>query len=389
MRLPEADRSSQMPPNYTERRGKAKFDVALYAFCGSRVMRKGYDRRDADRVHLGVNTLPPTRPIPMDTAAANLASAAPQPVPVVGEPVTLQPVLVERIWGVPSLSPWHKGGANASIGEIWLTAETCVAEAGAGEGHSLAALTAAAPVSFGDPRGEGFPLLIKLLFPREKLSVQVHPNDAEAQALGMPRGKTECWYVLEAQPGAEVAVGFREPLTTAQIADAIHDGSLEGKLRMLPVKAGDMVFVDAGTVHAIGPGMVVLETQQYSDTTYRLWDYGRPRELHVEAGMAVTRTDTKAGLVAPEQHGAFTRLVSSEYFRVDRFDLSDGQSVTLGDAGRLQILIALSGGCAAVTEEGVAYPLAYGQAVVLPAVDTAYDLLSEEQTAQVIRILQP
>ncbi len=323
----------------------------------------------------------------MEIAAAKPASA--QPASAIAEPVTLAPVLVERIWGVDSLAPWHGGGANASIGEIWLTADTCVAETGAAEGHSLAALTAAAPVAFGDPRGEGFPLLIKLLFPREKLSVQVHPDDAQAQALGMPRGKTECWYVLEAQPGAEVAVGFREPLSTAEIAASIQDGSIEGKLRMIPVKAGDMVYVDAGTVHAIGPGMVVLETQQYSDTTYRLWDYGRPRELHVEAGMAVTRTDTKAGLVSPEKHSHFTRLVSSAYFRVDRFELAGGEATALGETGGLQILIALRSGCAAVTGEGVAYPLAYGQAVVLPAGDTAYELLCEEESAQVIRVLQP
>ena len=323
----------------------------------------------------------------MEIAAAKPASA--QPASAIAEPVTLAPVLVERIWGVDSLAPWHGGGANASIGEIWLTADTCVAETGAAEGHSLAALTAAAPVAFGDPRGEGFPLLIKLLFPREKLSVQVHPDDAQAQALGMPRGKTECWYVLEAQPGAEVAVGFREPLSTAEIAASIQDGSIEGKLRMIPVKAGDMVYVDAGTVHAIGPGMVVLETQQYSDTTYRLWDYGRPRELHVEAGMAVTRTDTKAGLVSPEKHNRFTRLVSSAYFRVDRFELAGGEATALGETGGLQILIALRSGCAAVTGEGVAYPLAYGQAVVLPAGDTAYELLCEEESAQVIRVLQP
>ncbi len=325
----------------------------------------------------------------MDIGTVNTAPSKTQVAPVVAEPVTLSPVLVERIWGVDSLAPWHSGGENASIGEIWLTAESCVAESGAAKGHSLAALTAAAPVAFGDSREEGFPLLIKLLFPREKLSVQVHPNDAQAQALGMPRGKTECWYVLEAQPGAEVAVGFRDPLSTAEIAASIGDGSIESKLRMLPVKAGDMVFVDAGTVHAIGPGMVVLETQQYSDTTYRLWDYGRPRELHVDAGMTVTRTDTKAGLVKSEPHGAFTRLVSSEYFRVDRFSLTGGQEVPLNEGGRLQILIALGNGCAVVAEDGTAYPLAYGQAVVLPADETAYDLLCEDETSAVIRILQP
>ena len=310
-------------------------------------------------------------------------------------PVTLTPVLVERIWGVDSLVPWHSGGLGGPVGEIWLTADTCVAESGGAPGpagntgHTLAELTAAAPAAFGDPRGEGFPLLIKLLFPREKLSVQVHPDDAQAQALGMPRGKTECWYVLEAQPGAEVAVGFRKPLSVAEVAASIRNGSLESELRMLPVKAGDMVFVDAGTVHAIGPGMVVLETQQYSDTTYRLWDYGRPRDLHIEAGVAVTRTESEAGLVTPEAHGAFTRMVSSAYFRVDRFSLAGGQPTPLEEAGRLQILIALGNGCVAVAEDGAAYPLAFGQAVVLPAVNIAYRLLANDGTAEVIRVLQP
>ena len=305
-------------------------------------------------------------------------------------PLTLTPVLVERIWGVDSLAPWHAGDrSKGAVGEIWLTAESCVVESGAAASRTLAEVTAATPVAFGDPRGEGFPLLIKLLFPREKLSVQVHPNDAEAQALGMPRGKTECWYVLQAEPGAEVAVGFREPLATDEVAASIRDGSLESKLRMLPVKAGDMVFVDAGTVHAIGPGMVVLETQQYSDTTYRLWDYGRPRELHVEAGMAVTRTDTAAGLAEPEPHGDFTRLVSSDYFRVDQFMLEGGHGVALMESDRLQILIALAGGCAVLDEGGVSYPLAYGQAVVLPANGTAYELVAEDKSAEVIRVLQP
>ncbi len=326
----------------------------------------------------------------MEDASANTTSLFSGTASLPLEPVTLAPVLVERIWGVDTLAPWHVGDpAKGPIGEIWLTADTCVAESGPAAGRTLAQLTAATPTAFGDARGEGFPLLIKLLFPREKLSVQVHPNDAEAQALGMPRGKTECWYVLKAQTGAEVAVGFREPLSTDEIAASIREGSLESKLRMLPVKAGDMVFVDAGTVHAIGPGMVVLETQQYSDTTYRLWDYGRPRELHIEAGMAVTRTDTRAGLVAPEPHKTFTRLVSSVYFQVDRFALTGGEAVALDEAGRLQILLALAPGCAAVDEDGVAYPLAYGQAVVLPADDTAYELITENPSAEVIRVLQP
>ena len=339
--------------------------------------------RIARRVHsscpMSAMTSSPIR----TTSASALVSTA---------PVVLEPILVERIWGVHSLAPWHATTGEKAlakpIGEIWLTAETCQATGGAGQGQTLSALTAASPEAFGDSRRHGFPLLIKLLFPREKLSVQVHPDDKQAQALGMPRGKTECWYVLSAEPGAQVAVGFREPLTTAQVTAAIHDGSLESRLRMIEVKAGDMVFVDAGTVHAIGPGMVVLETQQYSDTTYRLWDYGRPRELHVEAGMAVTRTTSDAGLVQPEQMGGFTRLVSSPYFLVDRFSLTAGGTQPLRGAEKLQILIALGEGCDLIGNDDAPLPLPRGQAVVLPIATREYSLRADN-AVEIVRVLQP
>ena len=139
---------------------------------------------------------------------------------------------------------------------------------------TLGEVTREWPKEFGAEQPGEFPLLMKFLFPREWLSVQVHPNDAEAQAIGQPRGKNECWYVLSAEPDAKLALGFREKMTPAEIERAIHEGTLESKLQYVPVKAGDMVYVEAGTIHAIGPGMVVLETQQYSDTTYRLYDYG-------------------------------------------------------------------------------------------------------------------
>ena len=307
------------------------------------------------------------------------------------EPIILDPILVERIWGVRSLEPWHKDGTEPlekPIGEIWLTADTCIASSGHAKGRTLGELTAAHPERFGDPRQEGFPLLIKLLFPREKLSVQVHPNDEQARSLGMPRGKTECWYVLDAEPGAEIAVGFKEQLTTDEIAASIQDGSIEAKLRMIAVKAGDMIFVDANTVHAIGPGMVVLETQQYSDTTYRLWDYGRPRELHVKAGMAVTRTDTKAGLVPPVSMNGFTRLASSSYFFVDRFELAGKERKHLDSTDKLQILVALGEGCRLVLDEHGSIDLPRAHAVVLPATGSRYALESPSR-AEVMRILQP
>ncbi len=306
-------------------------------------------------------------------------------------PFALEPVLVERIWGTDDLTPWHATpSAGRAIGEIWLTAESCKVESGVFAQRTLEQVTSSFPEALGDPEREGFPLLIKLLFPREKLSVQVHPNDAEARALGMPRGKTECWYVLSAEPGAQVALGFEEPLNPEQVKTAIQEGTLEAKLRMLPVKAGDLIFVDAGTIHAIGPGMVVLETQQYSDTTYRLWDYGRPRELHVDAGSAVTKAQTAAGLVAPEQKQGYTRLVSCEYFAVDRFQLTKDEAVNLdptGETSRLQILIALEDGCRLDGEGGV-QTLPRAKAVVLPAGGGSHHLHGKAG-AQVIRILQP
>jgi mannose-6-phosphate isomerase len=123
--------------------------------------------------------------------------------------VTLTPLLKERVWGTKTLPAWlPKPSGEGPIGEAWLTAEECV-----GGGRPLGALAAASPEAFGAGDGAGFPLLLKLLFPEERLSVQVHPNDAQAQAMGLPRGKTECWYVVSAEPGATVAVGLVEPMT--------------------------------------------------------------------------------------------------------------------------------------------------------------------------------
>jgi len=301
-------------------------------------------------------------------------------------PLVLEPVAKERIWGAETLPACYPTPApGVRIGELWLTAEECVVSGGTIAGKTLAEIAAAAPDVL--RAQQGFPLLLKVLLPREKLSVQVHPNDAEARALGQPRGKTECWYVLDASPGAEVAVGLKSALTRQEIAASIRDGSLEDKLRMIPVRAGDMVFVDAGTVHAIGPGMMVLETQQYSDITYRLYDYGRPRELHVDQGLAVTRTETRAGLSSPVAMEGFTRLVSCEYFAVDRFDLQAGEACVLGEALSLQVLFAMEPGCS-VSGGGVELALPAGKAVVLPAEGISY-IARVSRSAALVRVVAP
>jgi mannose-6-phosphate isomerase len=298
-------------------------------------------------------------------------------------PVSLLPIFQERIWGVERLPEWYpQPAAGKPIGEAWLTAETCVAQGGVLAGKSLAEITKLHPRKFAGGEAAEFPLLIKTLFPREKLSVQVHPNDAQAQALGEARGKTECWYVLSAEPGAEVAVGFREEISLDEIREAIGAGTLEDKLRYLPVKAGDMVYVDAGTVHAIGPDMVVLETQEYSDITYRLYDYGRPREMHVDAGLKVSRTKTDAGLVTPVSMDGFMRLVACDYFVVDRFSVSS-EAKALRMAGQMQMLFALGEGAVVESDLG-STRLEAGAIVLLPAEGVEYAVRGD-----VIRIAQP
>jgi mannose-6-phosphate isomerase len=163
-------------------------------------------------------------------------------------------------------------------------------------------------------------LLVKYIFTSEKLSVQVHPSDAQSIAQGLGRqGKEECWLVIAADPGAALAIGFREPASADQIRAAALDGSIEELLAWHKVQAGDFFYIPAGTVHVIGAGVGLIEVQQNSDITYRLYDYGRPRELHLDAGLAVARGEPHdlalRRHVAP--HGNVT-LVDGPLFRLDR-----------------------------------------------------------------------
>ena len=133
-------------------------------------------------------------------------------------------------------------------------------------------------------------LLVKYIFTSEKLSVQVHPSDAQTLAAGLGRkGKEECWLIVDAEPGAVLGIGFREALGGEAMRDAALDGGIERLLEWYPVRPGDFFYIPAGTVHAIGAGISLIEVQQNSDITYRLYDYGRPRELHLDEGVAVAR----------------------------------------------------------------------------------------------------
>ncbi len=272
-------------------------------------------------------------------------------------PFRLKPWFSERVWGKKDLRPWYADtGTTELVGEAWLTGPQCVVETGPFAGRTLASVAAEV--------GGEFPLLVKLLFPAEKLSVQVHPDDAQARALGETRGKTECWYVLEAEPGAAVALGLKAGVDAAAVKAAVADGTMESLMEWVPVSVGDMLFVDAGTVHAIGPGVVLLETQQTSDVTYRLYDYGRPRELHLEKGLQVIKPKTAAGKVAPKVMDGFTRLIEQKYFVVDRFDFGEVTEASISFDGP-GCLVGLAGRTVVSTSAGEAV-LNPGQAVVVP-----------------------
>jgi mannose-6-phosphate isomerase len=279
-------------------------------------------------------------------------------------PFRLAPWFSPRPWGREDLRPWYAStGMSEPVGEAWLTGPASVVETGPMAGETLGQVASeASEALLGVNGGAEFPLLVKLLFPNDKLSVQVHPDDVQAQAMGQARGKTECWYVLEAEPGATIMLGLKPGATPDAVRAAIADGTLEELMEFVPVSVGDMVFVDAGTVHAIGPGVVLLETQQTCDVTFRMYDYGRPRELHVEQALGVMKLKTAAGKVAPKQMDGFTRLIEQKYFVVDRYEVGPDDDVRI-PAGTAGCLVGLSG--EAILDGEV--DLVAGQAVVVPA----------------------
>ena len=292
------------------------------------------------------------------------------PQPVLA-PFRIAPRFVGRVWGSLDLHPWYDRtaeGGGEPIGEVWLTGDECVVATGQHAGQTLGEVfreASQALLGANAPSAES-PLLIKVIFAKQKLSVQVHPDDRMARKYGQPRGKTECWYALSAEPGAEVAAGLKPGVTLDQIKAGIHDGTLEESLNLLPISAGDMVFVDAGTVHAIGPGVVLLETQQTCDVTFRMYDYGRPRELHVEQALKVMKLKTAAGKVRPVAMDRFTRLIEQKYFVVDRYDVAAGGEVVVPTQGP-GCLVGLTGGGTVFGGAEGQVELLPGKAVVIPS----------------------
>jgi mannose-6-phosphate isomerase len=296
-------------------------------------------------------------------------------------PFLMRPAFDPRPWGTHDLSPIYPNHQFAEkIGEAWLTGDDCKIANGPLTGQTLAQVSEKYERELvGDAARDArrFPLLLKFLFPHEHLSVQVHPDDEQARRVGQPWGKTECWYVAHAKPGSQIALGLKPGVSVAQLGQAIQEKRAEELLNWLNVYAGDMIYVAGGTVHTLGPGSVIIETQQQSDTTYRLYDYGRPRELHLKEGLAAVKPNAASGKVvrvAPTQiRGGDNRhasLVAAPYFVVDMFETKSPLELSARDElgkSSVQILVGVEG-CGIVEVDGSEpVTLTKGDAVVIPA----------------------
>jgi mannose-6-phosphate isomerase len=210
----------------------------------------------------------------------------------------------EKVWGSPETEPWYRNPEGRKIGEIWFAASDSV------------------------------PLLVKFLFTSDNLSVQVHPGDDYARKHHNSRGKTEMWHILRAQPDSKIALGLRQKVAPARLREAALSGEIMDLLNWVPARKGDTFFVPAGTIHAIGGGLALCEIQQHSDITYRLYDYGRPRELHLDHALAVCDPDPASGIA---------RLpLECAYFRTERLTVG-GSETAMPLAERNTLYIALEG----------------------------------------------
>lgn len=254
-------------------------------------------------------------------------------------PLRLLPWFDPRPWGRRNLAPWF-GPAPEPIGEVWFH-ERNQTDGGARleqlirrHGAELLGTRVRTPV---------FPILSKFIFTSERLSIQVHPDDAFARRHEQQWGKIEMWYVLEAEPGAQLALGFRAPLTAERFRQAASSGEIEQLVHWRQVHPGDVFVIYPGTVHALGAGVVLVEIQQNCDLTYRIYDYGRPRALHLEKAAAVARLEPYPGCPPPQDLGPGRRLLArTRYFATELVELSEAQEERpLGE--HFHILLFLSG----------------------------------------------
>jgi len=276
-------------------------------------------------------------------------------------PARLEPVFSPRPWGSRSLAPYFPEMSDLAepVGEAWMTGTDCRFSTGPFAPRKLGEIWRQISSEWAGTRpglGGDFPLLVKFIFPQEKLSVQVHPDDAYAerheQAAG-GRGKTEMWYAVDARPGAEVLVGLKPQLTREDFRRAIGDGTAEQCLDHIPLSTGDAVFVPAGTAHTIGPGLVLCEIQEFSDLTYRVYDYnrrdqnGQLRPLHIEKALEVMRFGKQSGgKITPVaiRRGELgeTHYAVCPYFATEHWAFAESIEASV-EAERFELFIFLQG----------------------------------------------
>ena len=323
-------------------------------------------------------------------------------------PTRLEPQFVPRIWGARGLAPLfpEKQSLREPIGEVWLTGNECRFADGpfAGErlGDAWPRMGEEWTGKLASRHHEQFPILAKFLFPEDKLSVQVHPDDEyaarnEAAAGGV--GKTEMWYVVSARPGAEVRVGLKPDVDKQFFRRAIADNTAEELIERIPVHAGDAIFVPAGTVHTIGPGMVLCEVQQNSDITYRVFDYhrldahGKPRDLHVEKAFDVIRFGKQHGgkvcQTGDRDGNAETNvLVECPHFGVVKHAFATPQQVVKASTTP-ELMIVLEGHGSLRTQPGEAsVQYSRAQAWLIPSAlrDCIYE---PKESTTILRVLMP
>jgi len=329
--------------------------------------------------------------------------------PLKPEPFRIEPIFSPRIWGARSLAPLFPEKTNLAepLGEAWLTGVDCKLATGPFAGKTLGQAWREMPA---DWRGSKFvqpsefPLLVKFIFPKDKLSIQVHPDDAYAsqheKAAG-GRGKTEMWHVISAEPGAQVLIGLKPGVDKQKFVAALQTPSLEELLVAHPVHAGDSFFIPAGTPHTIGPGMILCEVQQYSDLTYRVFDYGRvdahgkPRELHTAKALEVIQFGGSP--VFPfqwpnpmDEFGtAYVKyLAACRYFAAERWELDGGVADASTDVARFELLVILSGRGHIKWGAGECV-YSVGEMWLLPASLGKYSVISSRHISAILRTYVP
>jgi mannose-6-phosphate isomerase len=296
-------------------------------------------------------------------------------------PFVVEPILKERVWGGSRL-----GQHDPPFGEAWIVSAQSPIGSGPFTGLTVDEAVATTPIDIlgqrvFDTEGPVFPLLIKLLDPADWLSIQVHPDDALAIELEGPgsRGKTEAWYVLEADPGSELIAGVRPGIAPEDVLGIIRHGSLEVLLERYPVREGDALLVEAGLIHALGPGMFLYEVQQSSDLTYRVSDWGRPasagRELHTEQAVRAAKPELRpqfAPMIKRLPNGSFP-VFGCEYFEVELVD-SDGIAIERDTENQSLAAVTIIQGSADLVSSANHLPMNRYQSAIVPAATGRYRL---------------